>query len=59
MADKTYLCTNAACSLGTPGAPGRFAGGITAEQATLLTGNPEPDHGEGVCPNCAKPGKKE
>ena len=55
---KTYECANPACSLGTVGNPGRFTGGITKEQATLLTGNPEPEHGAGVCPNCGKPGKE-
>ncbi len=58
-----YECTNPACSLGTVGNPGRFTGGITKEQVTLLTGKPaehlEPgEHGNGVCPNCAKPGKE-
>jgi hypothetical protein len=59
MAKKLYQCTNPACSLGTVGAPGHFTGGITKEQVTILTGNPEPkEHGEGVCPNCAQPGKE-
>ena len=56
---KTYLCSNPACSLGTPGEPGRFSGGITKEGATILTGNPEPEHGPGICPNCGKKGKAE
>lgn len=57
--ETVYECQNEACSLGTPGTPGRFTGGATKEQITNLTGNPEPDkHGEGVCPNCGKPGKK-
>jgi hypothetical protein len=61
---KTYECTNKACSLGTVGVPGRFTGGITADQATLLTGKPAEhqekgiDYGPGVCPNCAQPGKE-
>jgi hypothetical protein len=56
----TYFCENPACSLGAVGSPGRFTGGITPEQVRLLTGNPEPeDHGEGVCPNCGKPGTPE
>jgi hypothetical protein len=56
---KTYQCTNPACTLGTPGQPGLFTGGMSKEQATLLTGNPEPDHhGPGVCPNCGQPGKE-
>lgn len=59
MAKKRYECRNPACTLGTVGNPGRFSGGITKEQATMLTGNPEPDdHGNGVCPNCGKPGKE-
>lgn len=54
-----YLCENPACSLGTVGAPGRFTGGITAEQATSLSGDPDAEHGEGVCPSCGKAGVKE
>lgn len=54
---KTYECHNDACSLGTVGQPGRFTGGITKQQATMLTGNPEPEHGNGICPNCGKKGK--
>lgn len=54
-----YECENQACTLGTPGAPGRFTGGAAKEAITLITGDPEPDkHGEGVCPNCGTPGKK-
>lgn len=62
---KIYLCKNAACSLGTVGNPGRFSGGITREQVTLLTGRPaeqlekDKDYGAGVCPNCGKPGTEE
>ncbi len=43
--------------------PGHFTGGITAEQVNLLTGQPaetlekDKDFGQGVCPNCGKPGK--
>jgi hypothetical protein len=56
---KTYQCENPACSLGAVGEPGHFTGGITKEQVTLLTGNPDPDdHGKGVCPNCGKPGEE-
>jgi hypothetical protein len=52
---KVYLCKNSACTLGTAGQPGRFTGGATREQITLLTGDPDPkDHGKGVCPNCGK-----
>lgn len=54
-----YLCENPACSLGEVGSPGRFTGGITREGALILTGNPEAEHGKGVCPNCGKPGVKE
>lgn len=54
-----YVCENPACSLGAVGFPGHFTGGITDVQALSLTGNPEAEHGEGVCPNCGKPGAKE
>lgn len=56
---KTYLCTNKDCVLGTKGNPGRFSGGITQEQATMLGGDPEAEHGKGVCPNCGQKGKEE
>ena len=60
MADrKTYLCENPACTLGVPGEPGRFTGGASAEQVLSITGNPEGEHGKGVCPNCGKPGSEE
>lgn len=55
---KTYQCENPACSLGAVGEPGRFGGGITKEQASLLTGDPDPEYGNGICPNCGKPGKE-
>ena len=56
---KRYECANKSCPLGSSGVPGRFSGGISKEQVTLLTGNPEPDeHGAGVCPNCGQPGKE-
>jgi hypothetical protein len=54
-----YVCENPVCTLGNLQQPGRFTGGITAEQATALSGDPEAKHGDGVCPNCGKPGKKE
>jgi len=59
-----YRCENPACSLGTVGSPGLFTGGITADQITVLTGKPAEhlgasEHGDGVCPNCATPGKPE
>ena len=58
-----YECTNPACSLGTVGAPGRFTGGITDAQVTMLTGKPadslkDGEHGDGVCPNCGKAGRE-
>lgn len=55
----TYSCENPACSLGQVGAPGRFTGGISPEGAFVLTGDPDAEHGPGVCPNCGKPGVKE
>jgi hypothetical protein len=59
MAKQVYECNYPACSLGTPGVPGRFTGGATKERITMLTGDPEPEqHGDGVCPNCGHPGKK-
>jgi len=55
---KVYRCEYVACSLGGVGQPGYFTGGITKEQVTLLTGDPEPEHhGDGVCPNCGQPGE--
>ena len=55
-----YRCENEACVLGSKEAPGHFTGGITPEQATMLSGDPDPkDHGEGVCPNCGQPGVEE
>jgi hypothetical protein len=62
---KTYLCSNKACVLGTPNEPGRFSGGITKEQVSLMTGAPVDDlksgddYGAGFCPNCGKKGKEE
>lgn len=53
-----YVCENPACSLGTPGSPGRFTGGLSETQALILTGNPAAEHGEGVCPNCGQRGKE-
>lgn len=59
-----YRCENPACTLGTPGAPGHFTGGISPEQVSLRTGTPlelvkPEEHGEGVCPNCGARGKAE
>lgn len=53
-----YNCTNPACPLGAFGEPGHFTGGITAEQAYMLSGDPEAPHGDGICPACGKKGKK-
>lgn len=59
---KIYTCENGACTLGTVGNPGRFTGGITADQVTVLTGKPADslekgvDYGDGICPNCGQPG---
>lgn len=52
-----YECHNTACTLGVRSEPGRFSEGATAQQITLLTGNPEPENfGPGVCPNCGEVG---
>lgn len=60
MADrKTYVCSNPACTLGSAHDSGRFTGGISQEQAHMLTGNPDAEHGPGVCPNCGKKCKAE
>lgn len=56
MARKEYVCENKACTLGNAATPGRFTGGISKEQAIALTGDPDAEHGAGVCPNCGKPG---
>jgi hypothetical protein len=61
---KTYQCENPACTLGTVGQPGYFAGGIAKEQVHLLTGRPleelkaGADYGAGYCPNCGQEGKE-
>ena len=60
---KVYECRNSACSLGFAKDPGRFTGGMTAEQKTLVTGEPVDslkkgvDYGDGICPNCGREGK--
>jgi hypothetical protein len=62
---KTYLCDNAACTLGSVGNPGRFSGGMTKDQKHLLTGQPVDDlksgedFGAGICPNCGQKGAEE
>lgn len=59
---KTFECHNSACTLGTIHQPGRFTGGITAEQVHLVTGQPldslkkDEDYGTGFCPNCGQKG---
>jgi hypothetical protein len=60
MSSELYLCHNPACSLGSMKQPGRFVGGITKEQAHLLSGTPLESlekgvtYGDGVCPNCGQ-----
>jgi hypothetical protein len=56
---KTYLCKNKSCTLGTVHNPGRFTGGISADLAVAISGDPDAKHGEGVCPNCGQPGTRE
>jgi hypothetical protein len=57
VAERLFLCTNPACSLGSRKDGGQFTGGATKGQITTLTGDPEPEHvGEGVCPNCGELG---
>lgn len=57
-----YECHNEACSSGSRVDPGRFTGGIAAEQVNLLTGAPVEslvegkDYGEGFCPTCGEKG---
>lgn len=57
MARKLYRCENDRCPLGDRDNPGQFTGGITAEQALMLTGDPEAPHGDGYCPACGVKGK--
>lgn len=54
MSNKVYACENSACWMGARNQPGYFTGGMTQEQAYLLTGNPEAPYGEGICPNCGE-----
>jgi hypothetical protein len=65
MAKKLYLCKNAdGCSLGTRGEAGYFTGGMTDEQANVITGKPVDamergvDYGQGICPNCGEAGEE-
>lgn len=56
---NVYECNTPTCTLGTRKEPGRFSGGATKEQITVITGDPEPEnHGDGVCPNCGEKGKQ-
>lgn len=61
---QVYVCTSEGCVLGTTDNPGKFTGGISSGQKFVLTGQPEDqqkegqDYGEGICPNCGKPGQK-
>lgn len=60
---QVFRCENPACALGSASEPGHFTGGISADQVSLRTGTPvdlvkDSEHGEGVCPNCGKRGKK-
>jgi hypothetical protein len=63
MMAKLYECTNEECILGVKENPGYFTGGITAAQNSMKTGKSEEemeegkDYGEGVCPECGKPGE--
>jgi len=60
---QVYYCVNPACVLGSRKDPGRFTGGITAEQLNVLTGDPVEgfvegtDYGEGFCPTCGQMGE--
>ena len=64
MSETVYICEFAACSLGTPGEPGRFTQGMSAEGKSALSGEPLQTvedgggFGEGVCPNCGTKGRK-
>lgn len=57
---QVYRCENTSCPLGSREDPGKFSSGMTAEFFFLTTGNPNgvegEDWGEGICPNCGKPG---
>lgn len=57
MARKLYRCENDRCPLGDRDNPGLFSGGISAAQATMLTGDPEAPSGDGYCPTCGVKGK--
>lgn len=57
-----YECNTPTCQLGGVGQPGYFTGGMTVESMTQITGTPAEsgvegeDFGDGVCPNCGRPG---
>jgi hypothetical protein len=55
----TYVCENPACTLGSRVSPGRFTGGITQEQAFMITGEESAPHGDGYCPNCGDKGREQ
>lgn len=63
MSNKVYECHNKSCVLGATKEPGRFTGGISAQQKYMMTGNPienmkeGTDYGDGFCPNCGEKGK--
>lgn len=51
-----YVCENERCTLGSRDVPGHFTGGISQEQAIMLSGDPGSIFGEGICPNCGVAG---
>jgi hypothetical protein len=59
---ELYKCTNKACIMGEPNQPAYFTDGMTQAQKSLKTGMPleqmeeGTDYGEGICPECGKPG---
>jgi len=57
MSVKVYECQNERCPLGTADTKGKFSGGLTPEGAAVLGLDPETPTGDGICPNCGKPGK--
>lgn len=64
MEPTTYECHNKSCTLGSRSEPGRFTGGISAEQLETLVGSDAEKlveagkYGEGFCPNCGLKGKE-
>lgn len=55
---SVYECHNESCTLGTRSEPGRFSGGASQHTVMLITGDPEREYGEGICPNCCTRGEK-